>query len=179
LLDRPALGLLCSRACPGGIILRAYDLALALRAAGVPVIGGFHAPLERELLAVLLRAGGTQPVVWARAHGLGPGVARAYRAQLAAGRLLIVSTAPHAKRETAAGALARNRYVAERACVVLIVHAAPGGATEAFATELAAHDTPLLTLDEPANANMAALGARAIGTDMASWPAELRALCAG
>jgi hypothetical protein len=54
------LALFCSRKCPGSVILRAYDLAVALRDAAVPVIGGFQTPMEREMLAVLLR--GTQPV---------------------------------------------------------------------------------------------------------------------
>src|SRR5262245_34830509 len=61
LLDRRLLGFFCSTRCPGNVILRTYDLALALREAGVPVIGGFHAPMEQECLDVLLR--GQQPVV--------------------------------------------------------------------------------------------------------------------
>jgi predicted AAA+ superfamily ATPase len=40
-------------------VLRTF--ALALREAGIPVIGGFHAPMEKECLDLLLR--GTQPVV--------------------------------------------------------------------------------------------------------------------
>ena len=57
----PLLGFFCATRCPGNVILRTYDLALPLREAGVPVIGGFHTPMEKECLEVLLR--GQQPVV--------------------------------------------------------------------------------------------------------------------
>src|SRR5215468_11425160 len=61
ILAMPLLGFFCATRCPGNVILRTYDLALALREAGVPVIGGFHTPMEKECLEVLLR--GQQPVV--------------------------------------------------------------------------------------------------------------------
>src|SRR5262245_62124899 len=61
ILTMPLLGFICATRCPGNIILRTYDLALALGEAGVPVIGGFHTPIEKECLEVLLR--GQQPVV--------------------------------------------------------------------------------------------------------------------
>ena len=40
ILTKPLLGFFCATRCPGSVILRTYDLALALREAGVPVIGG-------------------------------------------------------------------------------------------------------------------------------------------
>ena len=43
-----------------------------------------------------------------------------------------------------------------------LVHAAPGGKTEAFARKLAGTGKPLLTLDSPANANLMQMGARAL-----------------
>ena len=59
ILTMPLLGFFCATRCPGNVILRTYDLALALREAGVPMIGGFHTPMEQECLEVLLR--GQQP----------------------------------------------------------------------------------------------------------------------
>ena len=41
LLDEPLTALLCSNRCPGDLILKTYDLARAMRDAGVPAIGGF------------------------------------------------------------------------------------------------------------------------------------------
>jgi predicted Rossmann fold nucleotide-binding protein DprA/Smf involved in DNA uptake len=60
LLREPLLRFVCCASCPGDVILAVYDLALALRDAGVPVVSGFHSPIERECLGMLLR--GTQPV---------------------------------------------------------------------------------------------------------------------
>jgi hypothetical protein len=68
LLGRPLLALFCSRRCPGSVILKTYDAAKALRAAGIAVIGGFQTPVERDCLAILLR--GEQPVVICPARSL-------------------------------------------------------------------------------------------------------------
>ena len=61
LLQREPLALFCSVKCPGHLILQTYDLAQALREAGVAVIGGFHSPVECECLTVLLRCLGLAP----------------------------------------------------------------------------------------------------------------------
>src|SRR5919198_4879455 len=57
----PTVALFCSVQCSGAIILQTYELARALRDAGVTIISGFHSPLEKECLDVLLD--GTQPVI--------------------------------------------------------------------------------------------------------------------
>jgi len=51
----------CSSKCPGDLIVKTYDIAQILRDAGMTVISGFHSPMERECLTILLR--GTQPVI--------------------------------------------------------------------------------------------------------------------
>src|SRR4030043_131352 len=61
ILNTPLLGLLCSIRCPGRVIVQTYDLARSLRDAQVPVISGFHSPMEKECLDFLLR--GKQPIV--------------------------------------------------------------------------------------------------------------------
>src|SRR5215471_2050218 len=61
LLNSRPLALFCSIQCPGDVILRTYDLIRALRDAGVALIGGFHSPMEKECLTLLLR--GSQPVL--------------------------------------------------------------------------------------------------------------------
>jgi predicted Rossmann fold nucleotide-binding protein DprA/Smf involved in DNA uptake len=68
ILQRPLLGFFCSIKCPGDLILRTYDLARALRDAGVPVISGFHSPIEKDCFDLLLR--GTQPIVFCPARGI-------------------------------------------------------------------------------------------------------------
>lgn len=168
LLDRPLLGLVCSVRCPGGIILAAYDLAVALREAGVPATGGFHSPMEREMLRLLLR--GRQPVVICPARGVaGMRVPAEWRGAIAEGRLVVASPfVADVRRATAQTAVARNRFVAALAAAVLVVHAAPGGKTEALCREVAGWGRPLAALADPANAGLAALGARALRVEEVS-----------
>ena len=174
LLERaPLLGLLCSVRCPGEIILRLYDLAVALRGAEVAVVGGFHAPMEREALALLLR--GRQPVVVCPARGVaGMRLPRAWREPVEQGRLLVVSPfAAGERRVTAALAERRNRYVAGLARVVFVAHAAPGGQLERLCGALlAAGQKPLLTFASDHNAGLLALGARGVA---GAGVAEIRA----
>ena len=62
------LALFCSVKCPGNLILQTYDLAQKLRAAGVTVMGGFHSPMERECLRILLQS--PHPVIVCPARGM-------------------------------------------------------------------------------------------------------------
>ena len=68
LVSSPMTAFLCSKETPGATILKAFDQATAWRDAGRCVISGFHSPLEKECLDILLR--GKQPVVMAIARRL-------------------------------------------------------------------------------------------------------------
>jgi len=135
-LSQPLLALFCSSKCPGSVILQTYDAVCALRDAGVTIISGFHSPIEKECLRLLLR--GTQPIVICPARSIERmRMPSEWRAPLAAGRLLILSPfdAKH-PRITAETAQYRNRFAAALATRILIPHAAPGSKTEAFAREV-------------------------------------------
>ena len=162
ILRLPLTALFCSNRCPGDIILKTYDLARAIRDAGVPVIGGFQTPMEKECLRLLLR--GSQPVVVCPARGIqSMRIPREWRPALDAGRLLILSPFPPSQRRpTAKIAVRRNELVADIATRVFIAHAAPAGATEALAHRIAASGKPILTIASPANANLLTMGAEAI-----------------
>ena len=162
LLDAPLTALFCSNRCPGDLILKTYDLARAMRDTGVPVIGGFQTPMERECLRLLLR--GEQPVVICPARGIDAmRIPRDWRPALDDGRLLVLSPFPSTvRRPRAELAAQRNDLVADLAQRVFIAHAAPGSRTEAFARTLAASGKPLLTLDSAANGNLVAMGAGTI-----------------
>src|SRR5438105_13983321 len=69
LLPGRKTALFCSARTPGDAILRAHDTARHLRDDGATVISGFHSPLEKECLRILLR--GKQPINMcpARARG--------------------------------------------------------------------------------------------------------------
>ena len=165
ILDRPLLALACSARCPPGLILPAYDLAAALRDAGVPTVGGFHTPIEWDCLHFLLK--GTQPVVVCPARGIaGMRVRPAWKWPLADGRLLVLSPFPPEERRTTARlGEARNRFVARLAAAALVVHAAPGGRTEAWSRALLEAGKPVWTIDDPANAPLVELGVRAARVD--------------
>ena len=166
------VALFCSRKCPGSVILHAYDLAVALRNAGVPVIGGFQTPMEREMLAVLLR--GTQPVVVVDARNARKRLPPDWKRPHGEGRLRILSPFD-VDRPTSQTAAERNQLVISLAERVLIVHAASGSRTAALARHALTSGKPLYTLaaGDDANANLIALGALPIGTRSADWPQTL------
>ena len=56
ILQTKPVALFCSVKCPGNLILQTYDLAQRWRDQGVTVISGFHSPMERECLNILLRS---------------------------------------------------------------------------------------------------------------------------
>jgi predicted Rossmann fold nucleotide-binding protein DprA/Smf involved in DNA uptake len=160
LLQKDSLGLFCSIKCPGSVILKTYDLAKALRDAGVPVIGGFHTPMEKECLALLMR--GTQPIIICPARGLeGIRPPADVKDALQAGRVLLVSIfGPKHRRATSELADQRNGLVAALASKVFVSHAYPGGKTEALCREIIAMGKALFTVDAPENASLFALGAK-------------------
>ena len=166
LLDEPLTALFCSNRCPGDLILKTYDLARAMRDAGVPVIGSFQTPMEKECLRLLLR--GKQPMVVCPARGIdNMRIPHDWRPALNEGRLLVLSPFPATdRRATAELAARRKELVAALAAQVFIAHAALGSKTEAFARNLASSDKPLLTLDSPANTNLVEIGAEVVCTGL-------------
>jgi predicted Rossmann fold nucleotide-binding protein DprA/Smf involved in DNA uptake len=165
LLQKPLLGLFCSARCPGEVILRSYDLARALRDAGVPVISGFHSPLEKECLDLLLR--GSQPVVICPARSIERlRLPIEWRQAVEDGRLLILSPfAGRHRRPTVQLAEQRNDCVAALAGCVVVAYAAPGSKTEQFCQLLLSRQRPVILLDSAVNESLLALGARALSID--------------
>ena len=110
---------------------------------------------------------GDQPVVICPARGIdNMRIPRDWRPALDDGRLLILSPFPASiKRPTAALAARRNEFVADLAQSLLIIHAASGSNTESLAQQAATAGKPLFTLDSPSNANLTALGAKAVQPD--------------
>ena len=173
ILQRKLLALFCSVKCPGSLVLQAYDLAQALREAGIPVIGGFHTPVEKECLDLLLR--GRQPLVICPARGLARmRIPSAWRAPLAEGRLLVISPfGEKQRRVTAVLAAQRNAFVAACAHRALIAYAAPGGKTEALCRNLVSAGKTVLTLDSEENMRLIGMGAQAVQPDGSGFPHSL------
>ena len=164
LLQVPAVALVCSRRCPGSIILNTYDLAQRWRAEGRAVIGGFHSPMEGEVLTILLRGRG--PVIVCPARGLeGMRLKGEYPGPLEAGRLLFVSAFEASdRRATVQAAVYRNRVVAALAERVLVAYAAPESKTEALCREVLGWGKAVYTLRSEHSGALIALGAREEGT---------------
>ncbi len=162
LLQTHKVGLLCSRRCPGTIIVQTLDLALALRNSAATIVGGFQSSMERECLETLLR--GKHPVIVCPARGIdGMRLPAAWKSAISENALLVASPfdGKH-RRPTAELAGRRNRFVADLADELIIAHASPGGQLERLFRDLVACGKPLWALDDPANAHVAAFGARTI-----------------
>ena len=159
------ISLFCSARCPGDLILKTYDLARSLRDGGITVIGGFHSPMEKECLDLLLR--GTQPVIICPARSLDHmRLPALWKAPLAEGRLLLLSpSGEQARRPTAELARVRNELVAAIADQVFIAYADPGSKTEVFARQVLEWGKPVATLDSRENANLVAMGVKPLNIE--------------
>ena len=152
--------LFCSRKCPGELILKTHDLAQTFKERGVPTIGGYHSPIEKECLRVLLRGG--QPILLCPARSIEKmRLKSAWKDALTEERLLILSAfEKRHQRSTAALANQRNAFVAALADKICIAHAAEDSKTLEFAQMVLTWGKPLFTFETPANDVLFQLGAQ-------------------
>jgi len=170
ILRHNSTALFCSVKCPGDLILKTYDLAQILRQAGMTVIGGFHSPMERECLAILLR--GTQPVIICPARNInGMRVRKEYKKPLKDGRFLFLSPfEENQRRISAKTSYYRNVFVAALSSVVFVTHAGPGSKTEAFCQEIISWKKPIYTFDSDYNKNLIEMGAQPVNmANISDW----------
>ena len=170
ILKRQWLGLFCSVKCPGDLILRTYDLVRALRDAGVPVISGFHTPIEKDCLDLLLR--GSQPIVICPARDIrNMRQGKDLKTGIGEGRLLILSPFEGTgRRPTAQIAERRNQFVGALAAAAFVAYADPGGKTEAFAKDFMGVGKPIYTFQSQYNELLLEIGAKPVGTKLlAQW----------
>jgi predicted Rossmann fold nucleotide-binding protein DprA/Smf involved in DNA uptake len=134
--SEPLTAFLCSTKAPGGAILRCFDQAAAWRDKGQCVISGFHSPLEKQCLDILLR--GNQPIVLAFARGIEVlRLPATLRTALDEGRLTIVSSFPAIEKRVIADlARQRNRFVAAMADEVVFGYVSPGGSLSRLVHEI-------------------------------------------
>ncbi|MDI6795246.1 MAG: hypothetical protein QME81_20690, partial [bacterium] len=153
------------RQTAGNLILQTYDLAQRLRQVGITVVGGFHSPMERECLTILLR--GTQPIIVCPARSItGMRMRAEYKQPLEKGRLLFLSPfIEEQRRATVQTASYRNRFVAALADHIFVAYASAGSKIEQFCREVLAWQKPLYTLEGDANIKLMALGAKPISPD--------------
>jgi predicted Rossmann fold nucleotide-binding protein DprA/Smf involved in DNA uptake len=137
-LSSSMIAFFCSKETPGATILKAFDQVAAWRDAGQCVVSGFHSPLERQCLDILLR--GNQPIVIALARGIGTlRLPASHRKAFDDGRLTIISPFASAQnRVTANLARQRNRFIAALADEVVFAYISPGGSLSLLAEGIAA-----------------------------------------
>ena len=152
----------CSTKCPGDLIVKTYDLAQILRDAGMTVISGFHSPMERECLTILLR--GAQPVIICPARSINNmRINKEYKKPLKDGQLLFLSPFDeNQQRISAKSSHYRNLFVAAMSAAVFVIHAGPASKTEAFCREILSWQKPVYTFSSDYNKNLIRMGARSI-----------------
>jgi predicted Rossmann fold nucleotide-binding protein DprA/Smf involved in DNA uptake len=163
----------CSTKCPGNLIVKTYDIAQILRHAGMTVIGGFHSPMERECLTILLR--GAQPVIVCPARSINNmRINKEYKKPLKDGQLLFLSPFDENQpRISAKRSHYRNLFVAAMSAAIFVAHAGPGSKTEAFCKEILSWQKPIYTFDSDYNKNLIEMGARPVNMDNVSLWANI------
>jgi predicted Rossmann fold nucleotide-binding protein DprA/Smf involved in DNA uptake len=151
LLSQNAIALFCSSQCPSDLTRQTYVLAEWLREAKIPVMGGFHSPIEQDCLKILLC--GSQPLIHCPARSL-PKMRLSVEQQQAIGenRLLLLSPFSASQhRMTAALADKRNELIGAMAQTIFIAYAAPESKTQALAQRLAQTAKRVFTFKHPDN----------------------------
>ena len=155
----------CSTKCPGDLIVKTYDIAQALRDAGMTVISGFHSPMEYECLTILLR--GAQPIIICPARSINNmRINRECKKHLKDGRLLFLSPFnENQRRISAKSSHYRNLFVAAMSAAIFVAHAGPASKTESFCNEIISWQKQIYTFDSDYNKNLIKMGARPVNMD--------------
>ena len=129
------------------------------------VISGFHSPMERECLTILLR--GAQPVIICSAKSINNmRISKEYKKPLKDGRLLFLSPFDENQRRISAKrSHYRNLFVAALSAVIFVTHAGPASKTEAFCKEILSWQKPIYTFDSDYNKNLVEMGTRPVNMD--------------
>ena len=147
----------CSVRCPGDIILKSYDLAQKWRVEGQAVIGGFHSPVEKEVLKIMLRSTAQVCIVFAR--GLPKRIPAEFRKPMDDGRLILVSPFEvKIKRATAESAMSRNSIITTLAEKIFVAYAASGSKTETLCRSISKWRKPCFTFPSQYTKNLINMG---------------------
>ena len=168
ILRKNPTALFCSTKCSGDLIVKTYDIAQILRNAGMTVISGFHSPMERECLTILLR--GTQPVIICPARNINKmRINREYKKHLNDGRLLFLSPFDENQRRISAkSSHYRNLFVAAMSAAVFVAHAEPSSKTEELCQQIISWQKPIYTFESDYNKNLIKMGAQPVNIDNVS-----------
>ena len=134
LLSRPLTAFFASRVCPATAARAGLTWALEQVHAGAAVIGGFHSPLERSVLHLLLEARNPAVAVLAR-DVESARLAAPWQAAIQNGHLAVVSQVIGRHRLDRGRSNDRNELVAALAFDIVVAHAAEAGSLAAQIAE--------------------------------------------
>ena len=162
LLQNRSMAIFSSKKCPGSLIIKTYDFMKALRGSDITVISGFHSPMERECLNILLR--GKQPVIICPARSIeGIRVKSEYKNPLEEGRLLFLSPFDEKQnRISSERADRRNHFVAAISDELFVPYAEPDSKTEALCKKWIEQGKTARTFNSKYTENLFELGAKVI-----------------
>jgi len=140
--------------------MKTYEVMQCLKLQDRVIAGGFHSPMERTCLDILMR--GRVKLLLCPARGIRRLRIRPERRDaMTANRLLVISPFDDpVRRSTTQLACIRNRFVAALAESLLIPFAARQSNTEQFAAEMLAAGKSVYTLPDPESQPLISLGAR-------------------
>jgi predicted Rossmann fold nucleotide-binding protein DprA/Smf involved in DNA uptake len=126
LLKSHKIAFLCSRQIPAAAVLKCYDWAIEMRNRGECVISGFHSPLEKDIMNILVK--GNQPIIIVLAKRFPKRVSPILNKVLDENRLLIISPFDEAViRVSEQTALRRNEVIIRIANEIVVGFASRGG----------------------------------------------------
>ncbi len=148
LINMPKTAFFCSNRCPGNAILTAMDQAQEWREQGRCIISGFHSPIEKECLQILLR--GVQPIIICPARSLERmRIPKQWQTGIETGRILLLSPfSPSHHRISAKLSKYRNQLIAALADEVFFGHITPGGRIDRLSKQIEKWGIPVKAMEE-------------------------------
>ncbi len=130
LINHPMLAVFSSAKCPASLILKAHDYGKQTRDGQTGIISGFHAPAEKEILAVLLK--GKCPIIVVLGRRLeNARIPATWKSEIEKRRMLVISPfKEYQSYVTKEMSLKRNDLAAKIARRVLVVHVSEGGSLQ-------------------------------------------------
>jgi len=136
ILSDEKIGFFCSSKSSGAAILKVFERANLWRKEQTTIISGFHSPLEREVLEILLK--GTGRIISCPARSLETmRPPQNWLTALAENRMLIIAPFTNTLRISRAMAAKRNQFVVRIADRIVFGYASDSGKVEKLCRELA------------------------------------------
>ena len=139
ILSDEKIGFLCSSKSSGAAILKVFERAYLWRKERTTIISGFHSPLEREVLEILLKGTGRIIIAPARSiETMRP--SQNWLTALTENRLLIISPFADTPRISRATAAKRNQFISQVADRIVFGYISDGSKIEKIRGDLFANN---------------------------------------